>query len=98
MSRFCVGFAPSYLRRAPASIWGCVAVFALGVCSAHPVMAQSAADKATARQLATQGIQQYQQGKNAEALDLLQKAEQLYDAPIHLIYIARAQAALGKLV
>jgi hypothetical protein len=61
-------------------------------------LAQSAADKATARQLATQGIQYYQQGKNAEALDLLQKAEQLYDAPIHLVYIARAQAALGKLV
>jgi hypothetical protein len=48
--------------------------------------------------LATQGIQSYQHGKNAEALELLQKAEQLYDAPVHLIYIARAQAALGKLV
>jgi hypothetical protein len=98
MSRSYVGSAPSYQRRSPSSIWGCVAVVALGLCSAHPVLAQSAADKATARQLATQGIQQYQQGKNAEALDLLQKAEQLYDAPIHLIYIARAQAALGKLV
>jgi tetratricopeptide (TPR) repeat protein len=70
----------------------------LGLGSAYPVLAQTAADKATARQLATQGIQSYQQGKNAEALELLQKAEQLYDAPIHLVYIARAQAALGKLV
>jgi hypothetical protein len=48
--------------------------------------------------MATQGIQYFQQGKNAEALDLLQRAEQLYDAPVHLIYIARTQAALGKLV
>lgn len=98
MSTFCVGSAPIHQRKSPSSIWGCVAVVALGLCSANPASAQSAADKATARQLATQGIQQYQQGKNAEALDLLQKAEQLYDAPIHLIYIARAQAALGKLV
>ena len=98
MSRFRVGSAPSYQRRAPSSIWGCVAVVALGLFSAYPALAQSAADKATARQLATQGIQYYQQGKNAEALELLQKAEQLYDAPIHLVYIARAQAALGKLV
>jgi hypothetical protein len=60
--------------------------------------AQTASDKATARQMATEGIQSYKQGKHAEALDLLQRAEQLYDAPVHLIYIARVQAALGKLV
>lgn len=60
--------------------------------------AQTAADKATARQLATQGIRQFHAGKNADALELLLKAEQLYDAPVHLIYIARAQAALGKWV
>lgn len=81
-----------WLKRA-----GCGSVLALAL-AAQPALAQSAADKATARQLATQGIQYYQQGKHAEALDLLQRAEQLYDAPVHLIYIARTQAALGKVV
>jgi hypothetical protein len=76
---------------------GCWSVVALAL-TTRPAFAQSAADKATARQLATQGIQYYQQGKHADALDLLQRAEQLYDAPVHLIYIARTQAALGKVV
>jgi len=76
---------------------GCWSAVALAM-MARPAFGQSAADKATARQLATQGIQYYQQGKHADALDLLQRAEQLYDAPVHLIYIARTQAALGKVV
>ncbi|MBK7586454.1 MAG: PEGA domain-containing protein [Myxococcales bacterium] len=65
---------------------------------APPTVAQSAADKATARQLATQGIDQYKAGKFTEALDKLQRAEQLYDAPVHLVYIARCQAQLGQFV
>lgn len=65
---------------------------------APPTEAQSAADKATARQLATQGIDQYKAGKFTEALDKLQRAEQLYDAPVHLVYIARCQAQLGQFV
>lgn len=77
---------------------GAWTVVAVSMTMSAAALGQSAADKATARQLATQGIQYYQQGKHAEALDLLQRAEQLYDAPVHLIYIARAQAALGKLV
>lgn len=97
MSMFCPGLASRRYRRAWSSKSGLVAA-CMVLFTANAVVAQSAADKATARQLATQGIQSYQQGKNAEALELLQKAQQLYDAPIHLIYIARAQAALGKLV
>ncbi len=60
--------------------------------------AQSAADKATARQLATEGIELYQSGKYVEALDKLERAEALFDAPVHLLYIARAQVKLDKLV
>ena len=60
--------------------------------------AQSAADKATARNLATEGIRLFQEGKHNEALDRLQRAQALYDAPIHLVYVARAQAKLGRLV
>lgn len=61
-------------------------------------LAQSAADKATARQLGTEGVQLYRAGKYAEALDKMQRAQKLYDAPVHLIYIARSQAKLGQLV
>jgi hypothetical protein len=61
-------------------------------------LAQSAADKATARQLATEGIELFRAGKHAEALDKLQRAQKLFDAPPHLLYIARSQVALGKLV
>lgn len=60
--------------------------------------AESIADKANARALATEGIDLYNQGKYREALDRLQRAQALFDAPIHLLYIARAQALLGKLV
>ena len=98
MSKFCVGLAASGRRRISITNLGHWAAVAIVLFANVPAFAQSAADKATARQLATQGIQYYQQGKNSDALELLQKAQQLYDAPVHLIYIGRAQAALGKLV
>lgn len=60
--------------------------------------AQSAADKATARQLATEGIKLYQAGKYAAALDKLQRAQSLFNAPVHLLYIGRAHAKLDQLV
>jgi hypothetical protein len=76
---------------------------ALGVCAAlalspAPAFAQSAADKATARTLATEGIKLFRANKFAEALDKLQRAQSLYDAPVHLLYIARSQVKLDKLV
>jgi len=60
--------------------------------------AQSAADKSTARDLAIEGIEAYGEGKYAEALDKLERAQTLYDAHVHLVYIARCQTALGRLV
>jgi len=63
-----------------------------------PVRAQSAADRATARSLATAGIKLYRAGNYKDALDKLTRAEALYDAPIHLLYIARCQVKLGKVV
>jgi Flp pilus assembly protein TadD len=75
-----------------------VAAGAATVVSSVPAQAQSAADKATARQLATQGIKLYGEGKYAQALDLLQRAQTLYDAPVHLLYIARCQHRVGQLV
>jgi len=78
--------------------WLSTLAFCGGCLLAPPSFAQSAADKATARQLAVQGIKDFEAGKHAEALDQLERAQQLYDAPVHLIYIARAQVKLGRLV
>jgi hypothetical protein len=61
-------------------------------------MCQSAADKATARQLATEAIQLFRQERYRDALDKMERAETLFDAPVHLLYIARANAKLGNLV
>ena len=76
---------------------GIAALAAQFAWSAH-VQAQSAADKATARQLATEAIQLYRQDRFREAFDKMDRAETLYDAPVHLLYIARCQAKLMKLV
>jgi len=64
----------------------------------RPSLAQSAADKATARNLATEGIELFREGRYSDALDRLQRAEALFHAPVHLLYIARSQAELGLLV
>jgi hypothetical protein len=64
----------------------------------RPSYADSVADKANARTLATEGIDLYNEGRYPEALDRLQRAQQLFDAPIHLLYMARAQTKLGQLV
>ncbi|MBK9000249.1 MAG: hypothetical protein IPM35_31410 [Myxococcales bacterium] len=91
-------YLPRFLGRA--SFVGLVGATALCASSAvvPPALAQSAADKATARQLATEGIELFKAGKIPEALDKLQRAQQLYDAPVHLIYIARSHAQLGQFV
>lgn len=76
---------------------GCLAVAVVLGLSA-PVGAQSAADKATARQVATEGIELFRQEQYEKALDRLRRAQALYDAPVHLLYIARCQEKLGQLV
>lgn len=60
--------------------------------------AQSDEEKAAARALAKQGAEAFAEGKHADALDLMTRAEAIIHAPTHLLYIARSQAALGKLV
>jgi len=78
------------------------AAAALGV-AANTVVARAhaqteAADKANARSLATEGIELYNEGRYADALDRLKRAQSLFDAPMHLLYIARAETKLGLLV
>jgi hypothetical protein len=59
---------------------------------------QSDEERATARAAATEGVQLLEQGRYAEALDRLRRAEALVHAPTHLLYIARTEAKLGLLV
>jgi len=79
--------------------WGPVlaALVALSL-PAGGAYAQTDEEKAAARELAKQGAEAFTAGKHAEALDLMSRAEALVHAPPHLLYIARAQAALGKVV
>ncbi len=88
-----VGLGYALLRR-PAAVAAVLAV------TASPAVAgaQSAADKATARQLAKEGIKLHGEKKYSQALEKLQRAQSLYEAPIHLLYIARCQVQLGSLV
>jgi hypothetical protein len=83
----------------PATTGALVLALAVPVVLATPVVhAQSAADKATARQLAIDGIKAYEAADYTTALDRLQRAQALYDAPVHLLYIARSQVKLGMLI
>jgi tetratricopeptide (TPR) repeat protein len=62
------------------------------------VFAQTPEERAGARSAARSGLQAYEAGKYADALDLFSRAENLVHAPTHLLYIARANVKLGKLV
>jgi hypothetical protein len=75
-----------------------VASFALAATLTPAAFAQSDAEKAAARQLATQGGQSLAANKYAEALDLVTRAESMYHAPTHVSMIAKAQAGLGHYV
>lgn len=63
-----------------------------------PVHAQSAEDVAAARQLAAEGSKLFNSGDYAGSIDRFQRAETLLHAPPHVLYLARANAKLGKLV
>lgn len=65
---------------------------------AHGAMAQTDLERATARDAAQTGREAYDAGQYDKAIDSLSRAEQLVHAPTHLLYLARAQAKLGKLV
>jgi hypothetical protein len=54
--------------------------------------------KDRARDLFRDGAAAVEEGKPADGLPKLLEAESLFHAPTHVLYIARAQAALGKLM
>jgi hypothetical protein len=63
-----------------------------------PAFAQTDLERAAAREAADAGRAQFEAGSYAEAIDSFSRAQQLVAAPPHLLYLARAQAKLGKLV
>ncbi len=60
--------------------------------------AQSDRDRAAARSAADAGVDAFEQGRYAEAVDLFSRAEQMVHAPPHLLFMARSMVKLGRLV
>ncbi|MEI9935902.1 MAG: hypothetical protein WDO69_01630 [Pseudomonadota bacterium] len=65
---------------------------------AHSAFAQTDLERATARDAANNGRAAFDAGKYEKAIDYLSRAEQLVHSPTHLLFMARAQAKLGRLV
>ncbi len=65
---------------------------------ARTVLAQAGGDRTGARAAAEQGARAFDAGRYAEAIDYFQRAEKLYHATPHLLYMARAGIKLGQLV
>lgn len=70
----------------------------LWILAPTPAAAQTDMERATARETADAGRAQFEAGRYADAIDSFSRAQQLVSAPPHLLYIARAQAKLGRLV
>jgi hypothetical protein len=78
----------------------------VGSCALGILVASSSAsaqpttdeDRAAARSAATAGAAALQESRFDEAADLFARAESLMHAPTHLLYLARAQVKLGRLV
>jgi hypothetical protein len=72
---------------------------ALSLSSAQVIVhAQTSEDRAAARGLAEEGAKLLASGNASDALDRFERAEKLLHAPPHLLYAARAQVKLGRLV
>jgi hypothetical protein len=70
----------------------------LGPLVSRPASGQTVEQKAGARAAAQAGADAFDQGRYDEAIDLFSRAEAVVHAPPHLLYIARAQTKLGRLV
>jgi hypothetical protein len=76
----------------------CAALALLAARPSAALAAGSAADRDAARTLAGQGYDAFEARDYQRTLDLFRQAEARYHAPPHLLYIARAQIKLGKLL
>jgi hypothetical protein len=60
--------------------------------------AQSTEERAGARAAADQGYDAFKSGRWSDAIDLFGRAESLVHSPTHLLFLARSQAKLGRLL
>jgi hypothetical protein len=82
----------SAMRAFTAAVVLCVATAAV------PSAAQTDEERASARALGQQGVQAMAEKRWADAADLFQRADALVHAPPFVLYLARADVQLGKLV
>lgn len=71
---------------------------ALLLLTAGVAQAQTDLERATARDAANSGRQAFDAGQYDKAIDSFTRAESLVHAPPHLLFLARSQAKLGRLV
>jgi len=95
----CRPMAYSRERRGSARGIAAVLVASLSLLAVQPcAWAQTDDDRAGARVAATEGVKAINEKRWADAADLFARAESLVHSPVHLLYLARAQEKLGKLV
>jgi len=87
--------SPSSKRQRPIAL---VLAVALATAPFASALAGPAEDKATARELAKEGIAAEKKGDCNVAIDRLERAESLFHAPPHLQYLARCYVKVGRLV
>lgn len=68
------------------------------MCQARPVFSQTPEERAGARAAADQGYDAFERGEWDRALDLFGRAESLVHSPVHLLYVARSNARLNRLI
>jgi len=64
----------------------------------EPAFGQSPEERAGARAAADQGFDAFGRGEWAVALDLFERAESLVHSPVHVLFQARCQAKLNRLI
>jgi hypothetical protein len=75
-----------------------VLMCAVLIASAGPTFAAPPTGRDAARPIAMKGVEFYEAGRYAEAIEQFERADALFHAPQNGVYIARAQVKLGKLV
>jgi hypothetical protein len=68
------------------------------LCQARLGLCQTAEERAGARSAADQGYDAFQRGEWERALDLFGRAESLVHSAMHLLYVARSEARLNRLI
>src|SRR5436190_24014691 len=71
---------------------------ALLLLSSTAAFAQTDLERATARDAANSGRSAFEAGQYEKAIDSFSRAESLVHAPPHLLFLARSQAKLGRLI